>query len=84
MEVYSFNYVFHLYVFIYLYIPYNPHFRFYLTSKLPNPHYAPEQSVKLTLLNFTVTMGVYRYISISIDIDICIDIDIDIDIYKCV
>jgi len=37
-------------------IPYHPDFKFYLTSKLPNPHYAPEQSVKLTILNFTVTM----------------------------
>lgn len=37
-------------------IPYHPDFKFYLTTKLPNPHYAPEQSVKLTLLNFTVTM----------------------------
>jgi dynein heavy chain len=37
-------------------VPYHQDFKFYLTSKLPNPHYAPEQSVKLTLLNFTVTM----------------------------
>eukprot|EP00965_Chrysotila_dentata_P092804 3064457-Pleurochrysis_carterae.AAC.1 len=36
-------------------IPYHHDFKFYLTTKLPNPHYAPESSVKLTLLNFTIT-----------------------------
>jgi dynein heavy chain len=38
-------------------IPYNDSFRFYLTTKLPNPHYAPEVCVKVTLLNFAITMG---------------------------
>jgi dynein heavy chain len=38
-------------------IPYNDAFRFYLTSKLPNPHYPPEVCVKVTLLNFTITMS---------------------------
>ena len=28
-------------------IPYHPDFKFYLTIKLPNPHYAPETSVKV-------------------------------------
>merc|ERR1719313_1452851 len=36
-------------------IPYHPDFKFYMTSKLPNPHYAPEVSVKVTILNFTIT-----------------------------
>ena len=36
-------------------VPYNPEFRFYLTSKLTNPHYLPEISIKVTLINFTVT-----------------------------
>ena len=36
-------------------IPYNDQFKFFLTSKLPNPHYPPELQVKVTLLNFTVT-----------------------------
>jgi len=36
-------------------IPYHQDFRFYLTTKLPNPHYAPETCVKLTILNFTIT-----------------------------
>jgi dynein heavy chain len=30
-------------------------FRFYMTTKLPNPHYLPETSVKVTLLNFMIT-----------------------------
>jgi dynein heavy chain, axonemal len=29
--------------------------RFYITTKLRNPHYAPEVSVKVSLLNFFVT-----------------------------
>ncbi|KAK1936683.1 Dynein heavy chain 1 [Phytophthora citrophthora] len=36
-------------------VPYNAAFRFYMTTKLPNPHYPPETSVKVTLLNFTIT-----------------------------
>jgi dynein heavy chain len=36
-------------------IPYNDSFRFYMTTKLPNPHYSPELQVKVTLLNFTIT-----------------------------
>ena len=36
-------------------IPYHADFKFYLTTKLPNPHYAPEVAVKVTLLNFTIT-----------------------------
>ena len=35
-------------------VDYNPDFRFYLTTKLRNPHYLPETSVKVTLLNFMV------------------------------
>ena len=36
-------------------VPYHPDFRFYMTSKLSNPHYPPEVSVKISLLNFFVT-----------------------------
>jgi dynein heavy chain len=35
-------------------IPYHEDFRFYLTTKLPNPHYSPEISATVTLLNFTL------------------------------
>lgn len=32
-------------------------FRFYITTKLRNPHYLPEVAVKITLLNFMITPG---------------------------
>ncbi|KAG5305945.1 DYH3 protein, partial [Pseudoatta argentina] len=34
---------------------YNPNFRFYITTRLRNPHYLPEIAVKVTLLNFMIT-----------------------------
>lgn len=36
-------------------IPYHEDFRMYITTKLPNPHYSPEISTKLTLINFTLS-----------------------------
>jgi dynein heavy chain len=36
-------------------IEYSKDFRFYITTKLPNPHYMPETAVKVTLLNFMIT-----------------------------
>ena len=36
-------------------IPYHTDFKFALTTVLPNPHYAPEVSVKVALLNFAIT-----------------------------
>ena len=30
-------------------------FNLYMTTKMPNPHYAPEVCIKVTLINFTVT-----------------------------
>ena len=36
-------------------VPYSPDFRFFMTTKLPNPHYMPEVCVKATIINFTVT-----------------------------
>ena len=38
-------------------VPYNDQFRFFLTTKLSNPHYIPEVQVKVSLLNFTITQG---------------------------
>ncbi|GLV39946.1 Dynein heavy chain at 36C [Carabus blaptoides fortunei] len=35
-------------------IPYNDDFRLYITTKLPNPHYTPEVSIKVLLVNFTL------------------------------
>ncbi|XP_030213444.1 dynein heavy chain 1, axonemal [Gadus morhua] len=36
-------------------IPYHHDFKMYITSKLPNPHYSPEVSTKVTLINFTLS-----------------------------
>ncbi|VDP91463.1 unnamed protein product [Echinostoma caproni] len=36
-------------------IEYNANFRFYITTRLRNPHYLPEVSVKVCLLNFMIT-----------------------------
>ena len=33
----------------------SPPSQFYITTKLRNPHYLPEVSVKVTLLNFMIT-----------------------------
>ena len=37
-------------------IAYNDLFRFFMTTKLSNPHYSPEVQVKVSLLNFTITL----------------------------
>ena len=37
-------------------IPYEQSFRLYMTTKMANPHYLPEVCIKVTLINFTVTM----------------------------
>ncbi|RHY05497.1 hypothetical protein DYB25_001425 [Aphanomyces astaci] len=37
-------------------IPYSEAFRFYITTKLANPHYMPEVCIKVTVINFTVTL----------------------------
>ncbi|XP_054630913.1 dynein axonemal heavy chain 7-like [Dunckerocampus dactyliophorus] len=36
-------------------IEYSPDFRFYVTTKLRNPHYLPELATKVSLLNFMIT-----------------------------
>ncbi|XP_074037842.1 dynein axonemal heavy chain 1 isoform X2 [Leptinotarsa decemlineata] len=35
-------------------VPYDNSFRLYITTKLPNPHYTPEVSIKVLLVNFTL------------------------------
>nr|CAD7395754.1 unnamed protein product [Timema poppensis] len=37
-------------------VQYNPNFRFFITTKLSNPHYAPEISTKTTMVNFAVKL----------------------------
>ncbi|XP_026203417.1 dynein heavy chain 1, axonemal [Anabas testudineus] len=36
-------------------IPYHESFTLYMTTNLPNPHYSPEVSAKVTLINFTLS-----------------------------
>ncbi|XP_027139394.1 dynein heavy chain 6, axonemal [Larimichthys crocea] len=36
-------------------IDYDKNFRFYMTTKMANPHYLPEVCIKVTIINFTVT-----------------------------
>ena len=37
-------------------VEYSADFRFYVTTKLSRPHFSPEVCVKVTMLNFMVTM----------------------------
>jgi dynein heavy chain len=34
-------------------VDYDPGFRLFMTTKLPNPHYLPEVCIKVTIINFT-------------------------------
>ena len=36
-------------------LDYDGNFKFYMTTKMPNPHYLPEVCIKVTLINFSVT-----------------------------
>ncbi len=36
-------------------VEYDPNFKLFMTTKLPNPHYMPEVCIKVTVINFTVT-----------------------------
>lgn len=36
-------------------VDYDENFRFFMTTKMPNPHYIPEICIKVTMINFTVT-----------------------------
>ena len=38
-------------------VPVSEDFRFLITTKLANPHYLPEVCIKVTIINFTVTMS---------------------------
>eukprot|EP00971_Amphidinium_carterae_P089815 1778289-Amphidinium_carterae.1 len=37
-------------------LEYHKEFKLYMTTKLRNPHYLPEVAVKVTLLNFMITL----------------------------
>lgn len=36
-------------------LTYNDHFKLFMTTTLPNPHYSPEAFVKVTIINFAIT-----------------------------
>ncbi|CAH1104335.1 unnamed protein product, partial [Psylliodes chrysocephalus] len=38
-------------------VEYNSNFKFYITTKLANPHYLPEICIQVTIVNFTVTIS---------------------------
>lgn len=38
-------------------LSYNDHFKLFMTTTLPNPHYSPETFVKVTIINFAITPG---------------------------
>ncbi|CAG2057553.1 unnamed protein product [Timema podura] len=41
-------------------VPYNEDFRLYITTKLPNPHYTPEVSIKVMVVNFALVPSIYE------------------------
>merc|ERR1711871_252613 len=38
-------------------VDYDENFLLYITTKMPNPHYLPEVCIKVTVINFTVTIS---------------------------
>lgn len=38
-------------------LAFNDHFKFFMTTTIPNPHYPPETFVKVTIINFAITPG---------------------------
>lgn len=53
-------------------IPFNPDFRLFLTTKLQNPHYLPETTIKVNLINCMVTeIGLESQLLIEIVLNEC-------------
>jgi len=36
-------------------VPYDEHFKFFMTTTIPNPHFSPEICAKVTIINFGIT-----------------------------
>ena len=47
-------------------VEYSPNFRFYITTKLSNPHYTPEISTKTTIVNFAVKEQVCTFFQCAV------------------
>ena len=43
-------------------VDFNPDFKFYITTKLSNPHYTPEISTKTVIVNFAVKEQGKQYV----------------------
>lgn len=57
-------------------IEYDNNFKFYMTTKLSNPHYLPEICIKVTIINFSVTKQgledqILRYGASGASLDTC-------------
>ena len=46
-------------------VEFSDKFNFYLSTRLSNPHYTPEISTKVVLLNFTITQASKRFDTFS-------------------
>lgn len=51
-------------------VPYHPNFRFFMTTKLPNPHYAPEVSTKTTIINCAIKEEGEMFHSFTFNIEV--------------
>lgn len=38
-------------------LDFDDHFKLFITTKIPNPHYLPEIFIKINIINFTVTFA---------------------------
>ena len=68
-------------------IEYDRNFRFYMTTKMSNPHYLPEVCIKVTIINFTVTKTgledqLLRYIILNHNVTIGTNVH-NFDITQC-